>query len=471
MTYPIKRMAVIGAGTMGAAIAALAANAGIPVTLLDVPPTSLTPDEAQQGLSLDSPAVRNRLVRAGFERMRQAKPPNLTGPEAEALISLGNTADDFEQLAQADWIIEAIIEKLEPKQALMTRLEAVRKPGSLVSSNTSGLPIASIAAGRSDDFKRHFCGTHFFNPPRYMKLLEVIPTAETDPAAVQTLATFAAEVLGKGIVRCKDTPNFIGNRLFTLDIFFAVHHALSQGYSVAEVDLLTGPLMGRPKTATFRLVDLIGLDIMVYVAQNLYDLIPGDSYREVLRSPQVERVFGELMRRGWLGNKTKQGFYRASQDAQGQRLFMTLDPATFEYELPPSPRFEAVEAVQNLSDLGQRLRVLLSEEWRKDRGAQFVWDLLSYNLSYAAACAQEIAHDLKSIDDAMRWGFNHEAGPFELWDKLGVAETAARMEASGCAVAPWVQEMLAAGCPTFYQRAGDQVTGYYDWNRRDVILL
>lgn len=471
MTDSIKRMAVIGAGTMGAAIAGLAANAGIPVTLLDVPPTSLTPDEEQQGLTLDSPQVRNRLVWAGFERMRQAKPPNLTGPEAEALITLGNTADDFDRLAEADWIVEAIIEKPEPKQALMARLEAVRKPGSIITSNTSGLPIASIAVGRSDDFKHHFCGTHFFNPPRYMKLLEVIPTGDTDPATVQTISTFSEQVLGKGIVLCKDTPNFIGNRLFSLDIFFAVHHALSQGYSVAEVDLLTGPLIGRPKTATFRLLDLIGLDIMVYVGQNLYDLIPADPYREVLRSPQVERVWGELMRRGWLGNKTKQGFYKQSQDAQGQRLFMNLNPATFEYEVPASPRFEAVEAVQGLSDLGQRVRALLAEAWRKDRGAQFVWDLLSYDLVYAAARAQEIAHDLKSVDDAMRWGFNYEAGPFELWDKLGVAETAARIEAADQPVAPWVKEMLAAGCPTFYQTVDGQVTAYYDWNRQEYVSV
>lgn len=469
MTVPIKRMAVIGAGTMGAAIAGLAANAGIPVTLLDVVPTSLTPDEQQQGLTLDSPPVRNRLVRAGFERMRQAKPPNLTGPEAEALITLGNTADDFDRLADADWIVEAIIEKPEPKQALMARLETIRKPGSFITSNTSGLPIASIAVGRSDDFKRHFCGTHFFNPPRYMKLLEVIPTTDTDPATVQTISTFAANVLGKGIVLCKDTPNFIGNRLFSLDIFFAVHHALSQGYSVEEVDLLTGPLIGRPKTATFRLLDLIGLDIMVYVGQNLYDLIPDDPYREVVRSPQVDRVFGELMRRNWLGNKTKQGFYRQSQDAQGQRIFTTLNTASFEYELPQNSRFEAVEAVQGMADLGQRVRALLDKRWREDRGAQFVWDLLSYDLVYAAARAQEIAHDLKSVDDAMRWGFNYEAGPFELWDKLGVTETTARIEATVRPVASWVKEMLAAGCPTFYRTEDGKVTGYYDWNRRKYV--
>jgi 3-hydroxyacyl-CoA dehydrogenase len=462
----IKRVAVIGAGTMGAAIAALVANAGIPVTLLDVAPTALTLEEAQQELSLTSPLVRNRLVQAGFERLRQAKPPAIASPEAEQLITLGNTGDNFEAIAQADWIIEAIIEKLEPKRALIQQIDAVRKPGSLVTSNSSGLPMTSIVEGCSDDLKGHFFGTHFFNPPRYMKLLEIIPTADSEPNAVQKIATFAEQVLDKGIVLCKDTPNFIGNRVFTLGIFFTVHQALTQGYTIAEVDTLTGPLIGRPKTATFRLLDLIGLDIMAYIGQNLYDLIPNDPYRQVLRSPQVDNVVEELMQRRWLGNKTKQGFYKQGQDAQGQRLFMVLNLANFEYEPALNPHFEAVEAVQSLGDLGQRLNTLLEARWHADRGAQFVWSILSYDLAYAAACAQEIAYDLKSIDDAMRWGFNYEAGPFEVWDKLGVAQTATKMEQAGLAVAPWVKEMRDVGCQTFYRVEQGSVTGYYDWNAK-----
>lgn len=463
MTHAIQHVAVIGAGTMGAAIAALVANAGLPVTLLDIVPNTLTPEEEQQGLTLDSPQVRNRIVRAGFERLRQARPPALANPEAENLITLGNTNDDFDQIAQADWIVEAIVEKLEPKQALMERIEAVRKPGSLVTSNTSGLPMASIVQGRGEEFKRHFFGTHFFNPPRYMKLLEIIPTAATDPAAVQLLTDFAAKTLEKGIVLCKDTPNFIGNRLFTLGIVFAIHHAFEKGYTVEEVDTLTGPLLGRPKTATFRLLDLIGLDIMAHIAQNLYELIPHDPYREALRSPQVKSVLDELLKRGWLGNKSKQGFYKQAQDAQGQRVFLVLNPATFEYEMPQNPRFEAVETVRVVEDLGQRLTALLDPRWQGDRAAQFIWAVVSYDLAYAAACAQEIAHTLKSIDDAMCWGFNYEAGPFELWDKLGVAATVAQMEASGLTVAPWVKVMLAAGCPSFYRVERGQVTGCYDW--------
>jgi 3-hydroxyacyl-CoA dehydrogenase len=283
---------------------------------------------------------------------------------------------------------------------------------------------------------------------------------------VQVITEFGAKVLGKGIVLCKDTPNFIGNRLFSPGNSFAIHYALEHGYTVEEVDALTGPLLGRPKTATFRLQDLVGIDIAAHVARNLYDLVPHDPYREVLRSPQMERVVDELLKRGWLGNKSKQGFYKQSQDAQGQRLFLTLNPATFEYEAPQNPSFEAVDAVSQMADLGQRLRALFDERWQADRAAQLAWAVVSFDLAYAAACAREIAHDLKSIDATMRWGFGYEAGPFELWDKLGVAQTASKIEASGLAVAPWVKEMLAADCPTFYRLEDGQVTGFYDWDRQ-----
>jgi 3-hydroxyacyl-CoA dehydrogenase len=308
MPHRIKSVAVIGAGTMGAGIAAQVANAGLPVLLLDITPAELTPEEKAKGLALNSPAVRNRIVQAGFDRARKARPAAFMSQVAERLVRLGNIEDDLIKVAEADWIIEAIIEQLEPKQALMARIEAVRKPGSIVSSNTSGLPIASIAAGRSDDFKHHFLGTHFFNPPRYMKLLEIIPTAETDPALVQTISHFAEDRLGKGVVLCKDTPNFIGNRLFSISNAFAVNYGLENGYTIQEVDDLTGPLLGRPKTATFRLLDLVGIDVAAYVAQNLYGLIPDDPYRETLRGP-FEKLLGQLTGRKWLGNKSGQGFY------------------------------------------------------------------------------------------------------------------------------------------------------------------
>lgn len=463
MPYQIQRVAVIGAGTMGAAIAAHIANAGLPVLLLDIPPETLTPEEEARGLSLSQPAVRNRIVRAGFERTRKARPASFMSQAAERLVTLGNTEDDLSKVAEVDWIIEAIIEQLAPKQALMAQLEAVRKPDSIITSNTSGLPIASLAEGRGDDFKRHFFGTHFFNPPRYMKLLEIIPTPETDMGAVQTIARFAEDRLGKGVVFCKDTPNFIGNRLFSIGNSFAIQYAFDHDYTIEEVDALTGPLLGRPKTATFRLQDLVGIDIAMHVGRNLYELIPHDPYRETLRAPAMESVIDELVKRGWLGNKRGQGFYKQGRDAQGNRVFMILNPATFEYELPQKPRFEAVGAVRQIDDLGKRLATLFDERWQADRAAQFIGSIISYELAYTAYCAPEIAHDLKSIDEALRWGFGFELGPFQLWDRLGVAETVAKMEASGLKVADWVKRMLEMGYEQFYQVEQGRVTGYYDW--------
>ncbi|HMR67865.1 MAG TPA: 3-hydroxyacyl-CoA dehydrogenase NAD-binding domain-containing protein, partial [Anaerolineae bacterium] len=406
------------------------------------------------------------VVRAGFERARRARPAAFADEAAERRVTLGNLEDDFDQLAQVDWIIEAIIEELEPKQALMARVDRLRRPACIVSSNSSGLPMADIAAGRTAGFRQHFLGTHFFNPPRYMKLLELIPTADTAPDVIAVMTDFVAAQLGKGVVRCKDTPNFIGNRLFSFGNSFAVNYALENGYTVPEVDELTGPLLGRPKTGTFRLVDLIGLDIVVHLAHHLYDLVPGDPYRDILRAPELNQLWTELMTRRWLGNKTGQGFYKSSQTAAGERQFMTLDLKTLTYQVPTPTDFEALKAVAGLEPLGDRVTALLSDRWQIDRGARYVRALLSFELAYAASCAQEIAHDLKSIDEAIRWGFGHVVGPFQLWDLLGVADTVSMIEAAGRSVAPWVKEMLAAGCPTFYRIEADQVTGYYDWARK-----
>jgi 3-hydroxyacyl-CoA dehydrogenase len=466
MNPTINSVAVVGAGTMGAAIAALVASAGYPVLLLDIIPTDLTPEESQQGLSLAHPKVRNRIVQAGFDRARQAKPAAFADEAAEQQVTLGNLVDDFGQLAHVDWIVEAIIEALEPKQALMARIESLRKPDCIVSSNSSGLPMADIAAGRTAGFKQHFLGTHFFNPPRIMKLMELIPTADTAPDVVAAITGFVETQLGKGVVRCKDTPNFIGNRLFSFGNSFAVNYALENGYTIQEVDALTGPLLGRPKTGAFRLVDLIGLDIVVHLAHHLYDLVPHDPYRAILRAPELNQIWTELMTRRWLGHKTGQGFYQSSQTAAGERLFMTLNLKTLTYEHPTQTEFESVKAVTGLEPLGTRVAALLDDRWQTDRGARYVRALLSYELAYASSCAQEIAHDLASIDNAMRWGFGHQAGPFQLWDMLGVSKTVSMIESAGWAVAPWVKEMLAASCPSFYRVEQEQVKGYYDWERK-----
>jgi len=373
---------------------------------------------------------------------------------------------DFDQLAGVDWIVEAIIEKLAIKRALVERLEAVIGEHTIVTTNTSGLPISQIVEGRSASFKQRFFGTHFLNPPRDMKLLEVIPGGEADPAAVDAIAEFATSRLGKGVVRCKDTPNFIGNRILSIHGSQVIDAALAEGYSLEEVDAVTGPLIGRPKTGTFRLQDLVGIDVSAFVGKNLHGLIPEDPFRDVLISPRLEKVIGGLIERGRLGNKTRQGFYKKGRDENGKKIFLVLDPETFDYREPAKVRFEAVGAVRKIEDLGERLQALFEERFKADRGARFAWQTVAGLLEYAAVAAQEIAFDLASIDNAVRWGFAHQAGPFELWDLLGVEATADRLEAEGRQVAPWVRDMLAAGCSSFYRRQDDRVIGFYDWHTK-----
>lgn len=448
MTFRIDKAAVIGAGTMGGGIAAHLANLGIPVVLLDMVPPDLSEKDK------NNPAARNRIVQSLYDRMAKASPAQLARPDRGDLITIGNLEDDFDKLADCDWIVEVIIEQLAPKQTLMERIEKVRKPGSIISSNTSGIPIHSIAEGRSADFKSHFLGTHFFNPPRYLKLLEVIPTADTAPQVLDFMVQFGRDVLGKGVVVCKDTPNFIANRFIAIAGSHSVEYALQNGYTVEEIDAITGPLVGRPKTATFRLTDLVGLDVMVHVNQNLYPLIPDDPYREVLKGEKSAALNEAMLQRGWLGNKSNQGFYR-KVNVGGERQFWALNLETLEHEAPKKIRFESVGAVRNIEELGQRLKALLAHN---DRAATYVRDTLYFNLAYAAHVTPEIAYSIVDVDNANRWGFAYEAGPFEVWDALGVAETVEQIEAAGHQVADWVKEMLAAGHTSFYTN-----NSYYDF--------
>lgn len=444
MTYQINKVGIVGAGTMGGGIAAHCANIGIPVVLLDIVPPNLTDAEK------DDPKARNRFVQGGYDRMVKARPANLGRNDRANLITIGNTEDDFDLLADCDWVVEVIIEKLAPKQALMARLEAVCKPTAIISSNTSGIPINEIADGRSDDFKARFMGTHFFNPPRYLKLLEIIPIPETSPEALDFMVDFGTNVLGKGVVVCKDTPNFIANRFIAVAGNYAVKSALNMGLSVPEVDGITGPLIGRPSTGTFRLTDLVGLDVMVHVNSNLYPAITHDNYRELLVEPSVIGINDKMMTNQWLGNKTGQGFYRKTM-VDGKREFWALNLETFEYEPDAKTRFDSVSATRKIEDLGERLRKLLEFD---DKAANYVRQNIYFNLVYAAAVAQEIANSIADIDDAVRWGFANEAGPFEMWDMLGVAETVEKMEAAGFTVADWVKDMLANGVASFYDENG-----------------
>jgi 3-hydroxyacyl-CoA dehydrogenase len=425
LTNDIRRVAVLGAGTMGAAIAAHAANAGLAVDLLD-----------------QSPEV----VQAGFERMLAARPAALASRRLAERIRLGSFEDDLHRLGGADWVVEAIVERLEPKQELLARVEQAVGPEAVVSSNTSGIPLARVAGGRSQDLRRRFLGTHFFNPPRYLKLVELIPTADTEPEVLERMRAFVERVLGKGAVVAKDTPNFIANRLGSFAGMHDVRYALDNGYSIEEVDALTGPLVGRPTTATFRLFDQVGLDVMVGVADNLHELAPTDELGELLPAPEP---LLRMVEAGRLGNKTGGGFYRRAV-RDGQTVFDVLDLDSLEYRPAAKPDLPIVAAAGEHDDLGSRLRFLV-EAADKDRGARYLRDTLLPSLAYAARRVPEIADSLVEVDRAVEWGFGHQLGPFRTWDALGVADGVARMEALGIEVAGWVTEMLAAGHQAFYR--------------------
>ncbi len=466
MSYTIKRVVVIGSGTMGGGIAAHAANAGIPVYLLDIAPHELTPEEARRGLALESPQVRNRIVVAALERLKKSKPAAFFTPEAAALVTVGNLTDNFEWVGEADWIVEAIVEQLAPKRELVARIERVRKPGSIVSSNTSGLPIAAIAAESTADFKSHFLGTHFFNPPRYMKLLEVIPTPETKPEVVEFMADFAERRLGKGVIICKDTPNFIANRLGSVSGAVASNYVLENNYTVEEADAILGPLTGRPKTGLFRLQDLVGLDVSSGVGENLYGLIEHDETREVLRNQNLGTLRTVQMERGRLGDKTGQGFYKKPPKKGASRGdILTLDLETLEYRERREPDIPSLKEASKIKAPGERVAFVLAQD---DRAGALARHVVYHSLAYAARRVPEITDHLINIDKAMRWGYSHELGPFELWDALGVRRTAEAMKAEGVAVAAWVTEMLDAGHESFY-RSADGVSSYYDPARQTHI--
>jgi 3-hydroxyacyl-CoA dehydrogenase len=396
-------------------------------------------------LTLDSRQVRNRIAASGLDRIVKARPPVLFLPHFADRIRLGNVVDDFDWLRKADWIVEAVVEDLAVKRDLMARIEAVRQPECIVSTNTSGIPVAAIGEGRSSSFRAHFLGTHFFNPPRYMKLLEIVPHADTDPAVTDRMVALGQQVLGKGIVLCKDTPNFIANRLAS-QAWHDIDYALAHGYTVEEVDAIAGPLLGRPNTAIFRLRDLVGLDTSSRVVANLYAAIPHDPFREALMTPRLVALREAMLGRGWLGNKTGQGFYKPVT-VDGKRQFWPLNLETLTYEPPAGVDLPTVTAARAIPSLKERLRFLVSAE---DRVGQFVWAILSNLLVYSAACIPEITEDITAIDRALKWGFGHELGPFEIWDALGVAQTCARIESDGKPVPAWVKEMLARGQDSFY---------------------
>lgn len=446
----IKRAAVVGAGTMGAQIAAHLANVGIPVLLLDVAPTELTPEERQRGLTLETPAVRNRVVRAQFDRIRKLSPAPFFVPEAAALVTLGNIEDNLPEIRDADWVIEAVVERMGLKQALHRRIAEHARPDALVTTNTSGLSIRQMAEAMPESRRRRFFATHFFNPPRTMRLLELVPTPDTDPALLGEFAAFAEAVLGKGVVIAKDTPCFIANRIGCFDMQTVFWLAMSEGLSVEEVDAITGPVIGRPASATFRLCDLVGVDLIAQLGRNLQEALPDAGEVEVFRAPPF---IDEMIHRGWWGEKRGEGFYKRLQGGQGREIH-ALDIRSFEYRPRQSPRLAALAGVAKISATSERIRALCATD---DPAGRFAWKHLSAVLCYAANRIPEIADDVPTVDRAMKWGYNWELGPFEMWDALGVAETARRLEAEGRSVPTLVRELLATKRDTFYGRRGSRL--------------
>jgi 3-hydroxyacyl-CoA dehydrogenase len=451
----IRKAAVLGAGTMGASIAAHLANAGIPTLLLDIAPSELTSEEQARGLTLESAAVRNRIVNSLFEAAKKLKPAPFMLAENAKLITTGNFTDDMPRLKDCDLIIEAVVENLEIKHKVFADVEKNRKPGAVIATNTSGIPIDSIAEPFSDDFKQHFVGVHFFNPPRYMKLVEVIPGKHTNGEIACEISGFLDRRLGKGVVPAKDRPNFIANRVGTFGMMVTIHEMLAMGFTPTEIDQITGKAIGHAKSATFRTSDLVGLDVLVHVNRNLYPAIPDDEDRDAFQVPELVE---KMLQKKLLGDKTGGGFYKKSKSADGQTQILELDLNTFEYKPQEKTKFPSLEAAKGIDDLPKRIKTLV---WGSDRVGDFLRNT-SFRLSrYAANRIPEIADTIVDIDNALKWGFGWEIGVFEAWDAIGVRESVDAMRGEAQPVPANVQSMLDAGAETFYKNESGQ-TFYYD---------
>jgi 3-hydroxyacyl-CoA dehydrogenase len=450
MTQRIQKTAVLGAGTMGARIAAHFANAGVPCLLLDIVPKDA------------GPAERNKIVQAGLDAAKKSRPAAFFAAGLAAKVSIGNFEDDLPRIADADWIIEAVAENLEIKRGLLTKVAQFRKPGSIVTTNTSGLPVHLIAEGLPEELQQYWAGTHFFNPPRYMKLVELIAGPRTSKAVLETLMEFCDRRLGKGVVLAKDTPNFIANRIGTFSMLTALRLMTQLGMTIEEVDACTGPAVGWPKSATFRTTDIVGLDVLMHVVKNIYETAPNDESREMYKVPEF---IEEMARRKWLGDKTGQGFYKRVKGGQGESEILTLDLQTMEYRTKQKARFASVEAGKAVEDTRERLRVLLTplfEGAMADRAQQFIWGGLSEMCLYAGRRMPEISEHVEDVDRAMRWGFAWELGPFEMVDAIGLAAFAQQIKKEGRALPAIFEKTLANGRKSFYE-SDKGSTGVFDF--------
>lgn len=451
----INKVAVIGSGIMGSRIACQLANVGKQVLLLDIAPANLSEAEQKAGLTQDHPKVKNRIVNDALQAAIKSNPSPIYHQDVVRLIETGNLTDDLPKIASCDWIIEVVVERLDIKQQLFEKVEKFRKPGTLITSNTSGIPIHLMAQGRSDDFKKHFCGTHFFNPPRYLKLLEIIPTEETSPEVVDFLMEFGRSIVGKNTVLCKDTPAFIANRVGVFSIMALFHLVEESGLTVDEVDKLTGPVLGRPKSATFRTCDVVGLDTLIHVANGLKANCPADEAKHLFELPAFIQKMSDNK---WLGDKTGQGFYKKTKDEKGKTQILSLDLKTLEYKASEKVKFPVMETTKTIDKLSERFPILL---FSKDKAGEFYRKAFYGLFNYVAHRIPEISDELYRIDEAMKAGFGWELGPFEYWDAAGVQKVSDEMKASGHQLADWVNEFLSAGHSAFY-KFENGVKFYYD---------
>ncbi|WP_338471899.1 3-hydroxyacyl-CoA dehydrogenase NAD-binding domain-containing protein [Niallia sp. XMNu-256] len=463
MIQPIRKAAVLGSGVMGSGIAAHLANVGIQTLLLDIAPTNLTDAEIEKGLTLQDKTVRNRFSESALQKLLKQKPAPLTTPKNLTLIQAGNLVDDISKLKEVDWIIEVVVENLEVKKQVLEKVDQYRKEGSIVSSNTSGISIEAMAADRSNDFQKHFLGTHFFNPPRYLKLLEVIPTKRTDLEVIEYMKRFAEDVLGKGVVIAKDTPNFIANRIGTYGLLVAANEMQAAGVSVGEIDSVTGPLIGRPKSATFRTLDVVGLDTFAFVAENVARKTKGKE-KQVFDIPPFMK---KMIENGWLGSKSKQGFYLK----KGNEI-LEIDPRTLTYQPRKKLRSSSIDMVKSEKNLSKKIKLLI---YANDHAGKLLWNLLTPVLVYSAQLLGEISDDIVSIDRAMKWGFGWQQGPFEIWDAIGLEESLQKLEESNVEIPAWLKEMLTSGFRTFYKEENGQHyyyhQGEYVWLKENPKIL
>lgn len=455
MKRSINKVAVLGSGIMGSRIACHFANIGVEVLLLDIAPKELSPEEQAKGLTLDNPAVKNRIVNTALQTAVKTNPSPIYTKKALNKIKTGNFGDDMSKISGYDWVIEVVVENLDIKKKVFEQVEQFRKPGTLITSNTSGIPIHLMAEGRSEDFKSHFCGTHFFNPPRYLKLLEIIPTPYTKPEIVDFLMHYGDKFLGKTTVLCKDTPAFIANRVGVYSIMALLHLVDKLDLTVEEVDKFTGPALGRPKSATFRTSDVVGLDTMIKVAKGLYDNCPDDKAHDLFKLPAYVQKMEENK---WLGDKTKQGFYKKTKTADGKTEILALDLKTLEYKPQQKIKSATLEMTKPVENLRERMKIFAKG---KDKAGELFRHSSFGLFEYVSDRIPEISDELYRIDDAMRAGFGWELGPFELWDAVGVKEGIEGMEQYGNKAAAWVQEMLDAGNTSFY-KVENGIKKYYD---------